>query len=226
MKRKSIVSNLFEEKLIIAVLSIVVGNPVIGFAFPAESQTSVQSESEMLQFKEFESGEVRTVKQYEGKIVVLNFWATWCKPCLEEMPLLDSIQKLYGEKGVQVIAVSADQKETQSNIKPFLQKFGIDLPVWLGGTTEKMVELGLGHALPATAIMDRTGNVVGRIIGKATETDLNNYIDWLLEAPPDSINKLSNEAGQRVDENEHEHEHQHESNHEHVELEGASSVPS
>ena len=219
-------SNSFEEKLIIAVLSIVVGNPVIGFAFPAESQTSIQSESETLQFKEFESGEVRTVKQYEGKIVVLNFWATWCKPCLEEMPLLDSIQKRYGEKGVQVIAVSADQKETQSNIKPFLQKFNIDLPVWLGGTTEKMEELGLGHALPATVIMDRTGNVVGRIIGKATETDLNRYIDWLLEAPSNFINKLSDEAGQRVDEDEHEHEHQHEANHEHVGSEGASSVPS
>lgn len=219
-------SSSFDEKLIITVLSIVVAIPVIGFALPAESETSVQSESETLQFTEFESGEARTLKQYEGKIVVLNFWATWCKPCLEEMPLLDSIQKRYGEKGVQVIAVSADQKETQSKIKPFLQKFGIQLPVWLDGTTEQMEELGLGRALPATAIMDRTGNVVGRIIGKATEPELTRYIDWLLEAPPDFIDKLSGEAAQRVDEDEHEHEHQHEADHEHIGPEGASSVPS
>ena len=219
-------NNPFDDKLIITVLWIVVANPVFGFALPAELQASVQSESETLQFKEFESGETRTVKQYEGKIVVLNFWATWCKPCLEEMPLLDSIQKRYGERGVQVIAVSVDQKETQSEIEPFLQKFGIHLPVWLGGTTEKMEELGLGRALPATAIMDRTGNVMGRIIGKATEADLTRYIDWLLEAPPDFINKLNNETAQRVDEDEHDHEHQHQTNHERGGPEGVSSVPS
>ena len=219
-------SNPFQEKLIIAALSIVVVIPVFGLALPAEPQTSVQSESKTLQFAEFESGDARTLKQYEGKIVVLNFWATWCKPCLEEMPLLDSIQKRYGEKGVQVIAVSVDQKETQSQIKPFLEKFGIHLPVWLGGTTEQMEELGLGRALPATAIMDRTGNVVGRIIGEATEPDLVRYIDWLLDAPPDFIDKLSDETARRVDEDEHEHEHQHEADHEHIGPEGASSVPS
>lgn len=219
-------NNPFDYKLIITVLWIIVANPVFGFALPAELRASVQSESETLQFKEFESGEARTVKQYEGKIVVLNFWATWCKPCLEEMPLMDSIQKRYGERGVQVIAVSVDQKETQSDIKPFLQKFGIQLPVWLGGTTEKMEELGLGRALPATAIMDRTGNVMGRIIGKASETDLTRYIDWLLEAPPDFINKLNNETAQSVDEDEHDHEHQHQANHERGGPEGVSSVPS
>ena len=205
---------------------MVVAIPVLGFALPAEPRISVQSESERLQFTDFESGESRTLKQYEGKIVVLNFWATWCKPCLEEMPLLDSIQKRYGETGVQVIAVSADQKETQSQIKPFLKKFGIQLPVWLGGTAEQMEKLGLGRALPATAITDRTGNVVGRIIGKATEPDLTRYIDWLLEAPPDFIDKLSDETAQRVDEAEHEHEHQHEADHERIGPEGDSSVPS
>ncbi len=191
----------------------------------AGSAASVQPGDKERRFTEFETGGIRTLQHYREKILILNFWATWCKPCLEEMPLLVSIQERYAEKGVQVVAVSADQKDTQNRIRPFLDRFKVNFPIWLRGTTEHMEELGLGRALPATAIIDRTGRVVGRIMGKAEETDLTRYIDWLLAAPPDSIDRLNEEKAHHDDEHEHEHPDGSHS-HEHIGLEGASRVPS
>ena len=191
----------------------------------ASSAASVQPGDRERTFTEFETGGIRTLQHYREKILILNFWATWCKPCLEEIPLLVSIQERYAEQGVRVVAVSADQKETQSRIRPFLDQFKSNFPIWLGGTTEHMEELGLGHTLPATAIIDRAGRVVGRIMGKAKRTDLTRYIDWLLAAPPDSIDRLNEEKAHHDDEHENEHPDGSHS-HEDIGLEGASSVPS
>ena len=198
---------------------------LVALGFPVEPPVSGQVDLEKLHFRDFGTGETRSVEQYKGEILILNFWATWCKPCLEEMPLLVSIQKRYAGRGVQVVAVSADEKETAGRIEPFLKEFKINFPVWVGGTTEHMERLGLGHALPATAIFHRTGQLMGRIIGQLREPDLTRYIDWLLEAPPDLITTLSQETVPDVDE--HEPEHDHESHrHEEIGLEGASKVPS
>ena len=183
-----------------------------------------QPGSELPDFIDFESGERRTIHHYPDKILVLNFWATWCVPCLEEMPLLVSIQERYSEQGIQVVGISADREETQDRIKPFLEKFKINFPIWLGGTTEHMLRLELGGALPATAILDGRGRIVGRITGKATESDLTDYIEWLLKAPPGSVDRLSEAE-------DHDHEEHHEDSnedHAHAEIgpEGASRVPS
>lgn len=211
--------------LVVNLLAAIVA-PFAGFAgSTAEVAVSVPLGDDTLTFTEFETGESRTLEHYREKILILNFWATWCKPCLEEIPLLVSIQERYAEQGIQVVAVSADQKETQNKIKPFLEKFTVNFPVWLGGTSEHMEELGLGSALPATAIIDKTGKIVGRIMGKTTKPDLTRYIEWLLESPPDSINRLNEEKAHHDDKHEHEHppgSHSHED----IGLDGASSVPS
>ena len=208
-----------------AILLATVLVQVVALGFPVEPTTASQGDQEKLHFRDFGTGETRSVEQHSGEILILNFWATWCKPCLEEMPLLVSIQERYAGKGVQVVAVSADAKETASRIEPFLKEFEINFPVWVGETIEYMERLSLGYALPATAIFHRTGQVMGRIIGQATEPDLTRYIDWLLEAPPDLITTLSQET--EPDGDEHEPEHEHESyHHEEIGPEGASKVPS
>jgi thiol-disulfide isomerase/thioredoxin len=170
------------------------------------------------------SNQPQNLSQYRGRIVVLNFWATWCVPCREEMPLLVDLHKRYVGRGVQVIAASADESSTQPRIPDFIKKLKLNFPVWIGATTLDMKRLGLGEELPATAIIDRDGQIVGRILGPVEKDDLQNRIEWLLgdRGPP---------APQAVVNNIEKLKHQHpagEEHHEHggVGVEGASTVPS
>ena len=172
-------------------------------------------------------GRQQSLAQYRGKILVLNFWATWCIPCLEEMHILTELQRRYEAQGVQVIGASADEPSTQKVIPSFLRKRKIDFPVWLGATTADMQRLALGEELPATAIIDRDGQIVGRILGPVEKQDLQQRIEWLLgdrqsPAPMAVVNNID-----KLKKGHTGHKHEEES-HEHggVGVEGASTVPS
>lgn len=80
------------------------------------------------------SGNPQSLRQYRGKIVVLNFWATWCEPCRDEMPMLVEAQELYTERGLVGIGASLDDSSTRSRIAPFIRKRKINFPVWVGAT--------------------------------------------------------------------------------------------
>jgi thiol-disulfide isomerase/thioredoxin len=151
------------------------------------------SDSPTLVLKDL-SGSERSLSDYSGRIVVVNFWATWCVPCLAEMPLLASVQDRYATNGVQVIGASADQPKTQKEIPRFIGKLKINFPVWVGATISHMQALGLGDALPATAIIDRDGKIVARIQGVLDKAELEKLIEWLigdrqLPAPPTLVEK-------------------------------------
>ena len=196
-----------------------------------EKQQSITSNPlSTLMFRDTQ-GQEHTLGSLRGNIVVLNFWATWCAPCREEMPLLMSVQERYGAHGVQVIGASVDDESTEAEVAPFIQKLKINFPIWVGANLEHMQSLGLGSALPATAVLDRDGQIVGRIIGVVTKGDLQQRIDWLLSdratpAPPPLLNTIEQPAHDHS--HEHGHKHQGEEEHEHasVAIEGASSVPS
>jgi thiol-disulfide isomerase/thioredoxin len=169
------------------------------------------------------SGNPQTLEQYRGRVVILNFWATWCVPCRAEMPLLVDIQTRYASRGVVVVGASADDETTKNEIKPFVEKLRIPFPIWTGATTPKMDQLGLGAALPATAIIDQQGQIAFRIIGILERKDLTRRLDYLLsgrqgKAPDPLIDTLSTAT----------HEHGKEEEHAHggVGVEGASMVPS
>src|SRR5579864_7810885 len=111
-----------------------------------------------------------TLSQLRGKIVVLNFWATWCPPCIEEMPSLVQLQKQFQDKGVTVLAVSVD--EDASDYHKFLKDHGIDfLTVREGGTkTDTGVISPIANKygtlkIPETYIIDRSGTVRRKFIG-------------------------------------------------------------
>lgn len=187
-------------------------------------QSPLSNDEASLALKDPE-GREHSLNDHRGKIIVLNFWATWCIPCREEMPILVSLNARYKDRGVQFIAASADDDSTQKHVPRVAQRMKIAFPVWLGATIADMQRLGLGEALPATSIIDRDGRIVGRIIGVVDQADLQNRIDWLLgdrtsPAPPVLINN--------IEKHEHKHEHAGEEEHEHggVGVEGASTVPS
>ena len=118
--------------------------------------------------------------QYKGRVVVLNFWATWCEPCKKEMPDLSAIQNDYAAMGVQVIGASGDELAETQKVMKFVRDVKINFPVWLGATTDDMVRFGVGKVLPATVLINREGKIVWREIGVIKPAVLRKELDKLL----------------------------------------------
>ena len=107
------------------------------------------------------------LKAYRGKVVLLNFWATWCGPCLVEMPRFVEWQKKYGARGLQVVGISMDDSAVP--VRSLYGKLELNYPVAMGD--EALGELYGGIlGLPVTFLIDRHGEVIAKYQG---ETDLN-----------------------------------------------------
>jgi len=125
-------------------------------------------------------GVEQKLSTFRGRVVVLNFWATYCGPCLKEMPDLAAIQNQYAALGAQVIGASADTLAEQKEVRKFIADLKINFPVWLGATTEDMARFGLGPALPGTVIIGRDGKIVAVYRGVIKVADLKKQLDTLI----------------------------------------------
>ena len=126
------------------------------------------------------TGTPQSLASYRGRVVVLNFWATWCEPCKLEMPDLSAIQNDYAALGVQVVGAAGDTAADSATVLKFIREFKINFPVWVGATTDDMERFGVGPVLPATVIIDRTGKIVRREIGIIKPTELREFLDTLV----------------------------------------------
>src|SRR5437667_12048601 len=88
-----------------------------------------------LRLREY-NGPERGLEEYRGKIVILNFWATWCEPCRDEMPLFVAANARYGESGVVVIGASADDASTHARIPAFQRQVRLRFPIGAGAKAE------------------------------------------------------------------------------------------
>ena len=126
------------------------------------------------------TGAEQSLASLRGRIAVVNFWATWCAPCVEEMPVLARVQADYGLLGVQVVGIAADPTDDASRVLDFARKRGLTFPLWLGATTTDMASFEVGPALPATVVLDRDGHVVHRVRGVVDDEELREVLDRLL----------------------------------------------
>jgi len=129
------------------------------------------------------SGIEQSLTALKGRIVILNFWATYCVPCKKEMPDLAAIQNEFGALGLQVIGVSTDDPESQNKVVQFVKETKINFPIWLGGSTDHMHRFGLGAALPGTVVIGRDGRVKKVISGVIDQALLRKQIEALLDVP-------------------------------------------
>ncbi|HMQ03008.1 MAG TPA: TlpA disulfide reductase family protein [Pyrinomonadaceae bacterium] len=139
------------------------------------------------------AGTKQSLANYRGRVVVLNFWATWCGPCIKEMPDLSAIQNDYGALGVQVIGAGGDEPSEAASVLAFVRKLKVNFPVWLGATTDDMKRFGLGGVLPATAVVDRDGKIVLRVVGVVKPAELRKKLDKLV-APKAAVPKPAEKA--------------------------------
>ncbi len=135
-------------------------------------------------------GTEQKLSSFRGRILILNFWATYCVPCRKEMLDLAAIQNQYAALGVQVIGASSDGPEDQKKVLEFIKEVKINFPVWLGATTQDMAKFALGPGLPGTVIIGRDGKIVWLSSTVVEQQELKKQIDQLLA----QANKQSREA--------------------------------
>ncbi len=111
-----------------------------------------------------------SLKDFRGKVVLINFWATWCPPCREELPLFEKIYEKYKDKGFVILAVNTDPE----NLKDFLKSFGVKFtfPILLGN--DKVLDLYPIRGLPTSFLIDKNGKIVKVRLGiyRELEDDL------------------------------------------------------
>src|SRR5689334_9147391 len=111
-------------------------------------------------------GQPVNLDSFKGKIVVLNFWATWCPPCIAEMPALDHLQSEMGGKDFAVVAVSTDRQGIKKSA-PFYRRAGIKNLALYNDTRGNLLDAFHGKKLAITVVLDREGRIIGRIEGAA-----------------------------------------------------------
>ena len=177
------------EKLIILIAILAF------FSLPAHSQEralyskiGIQSVKDNTKAPDFslEGLNVKTVQlgALKGNVIFLNFWATWCDPCKDEMPSMETLYQRYKEKDFVLLAISVEEKNPEPARK-FIQKNRYRFPVLLD-PAGKTLDLFQIHRLPATVIIDKKGRMVGRAIGPRdwSAPEVFSLIDQMLDDRP------------------------------------------
>jgi peroxiredoxin len=127
------------------------------------------------------NGQSVNLEHFHGKVVLLNFWATWCAPCLVEMPTFAAWQRHYGAQGLQVIGISMDDSVTPA--RRLVEHLKIDYPIAMGNP--RLAErYGGVLGLPLTFLIDRHGIVRARFQGETSAATIETKVKSLLASPP------------------------------------------
>lgn len=130
---------------------------------------------------EYLNGEEFQLTDFRGKMLVVNFWATWCPPCVDEMPALQSFYENYEADDLEMVLVTApDSQQSESDIATFVEELGITLPIGISQNGQLNNLMG-ARAMPSTFFIDENGITRGMWMGEITEEDLYNEIALLTD---------------------------------------------
>jgi peroxiredoxin len=128
--------------------------------------------------KDMEGAPVR-LADYKGKVLVLNFWATWCPPCKAELPGIIEVHSQYKDKGVVILGISED--DDAPTLKTFASEWKIKYPMLVGLNEDKLFDAyGPLYGIPTTVFINREGAICGRHVGPATKEEFEKEIKTLL----------------------------------------------
>jgi thiol-disulfide isomerase/thioredoxin len=128
-------------------------------------------------------GRLRQSAEWRGRVVLVNFWATWCGPCVQEVPELVAAQRRWGNQGLQVVGIALDEGEP---VRAFAERMGIHYPVLIAGMAGFDLSQSFGNdvlSIPFTVVLDRTGQIRYRHLGVITPAELEDWIPVLLAEP-------------------------------------------
>ncbi len=123
------------------------------------------------------NGVLQPLAQWRGTLLVVNFWATWCAPCVEEMPALNRVRDAYRSRGVEVIGIGIDDRE---KIRAFRDRLGIGLPLLVAGAGGSELARALGNVagvLPYTVLVMPSGAIQQRRVGQIQPDELKSWIE-------------------------------------------------
>ncbi len=123
-------------------------------------------------------GKVYELSQMQGKVVLVNFWATWCPPCRAEIPDFIDVYKRYKDKGFEIVGIALDE-EGWNPVRKFMSKAGINYPVVLGNA-EVMRAYGGIQSIPTSFLIDKKGNIAAKRIGILRKAELEEAVKKLL----------------------------------------------
>lgn len=121
-------------------------------------------------------GQPQLLSQWRGQVVVLNFWASWCAPCREEMPDFVALHTRHQQNGVEFVGIAIDNAD---NVAQFLQKQSVNYPILIGEGAAHSLTRQLGNtsgALPYTIVLDRDGNIALAHLGRLPRATLENVL--------------------------------------------------
>jgi cytochrome c biogenesis protein CcmG/thiol:disulfide interchange protein DsbE len=126
-------------------------------------------------------GKLVHLSDYRGKVVILDFWATWCGPCRIEIPWFIDLQRKNRDRGFEVLGVAMDD-EGWEVVKPFLAELGVNYRVLIGDDLTTQMYGGV-DALPTTFLIDRSGKVAAVHVGLTSRKDIEDGVEQLLQSP-------------------------------------------
>jgi len=118
-------------------------------------------------------GTLVSLSTFQGSVVLVNLWATWCPPCREEMPALQAFYEEYRSSGFVLVAI--DQGETVKEVVPFVEEYGLTFPVWMDPASQAGAEFNTMN-LPSSYVIDRTGRIRLMWIGGISRGNLDKYV--------------------------------------------------